>query len=404
MLNISNLCGCLTAAFFLSFPLVGNAQTADTIMSRKPKLPQKLVTNLQLQSNYSRPNFGAFSITPFVAPSYSPESNIMFTAGGLITFKSQIHNKKLNASSVPFSVGYSINGSAYASLRHYVYWPNDKVRSVGEFMWNHMPDDYFGVGHEAGMETEKGDSTAYTNRNWRFSQRVMIRISDVSFVGGVVEFSQTKISSANAHMAADKYVQRVGDKVFNAGLGVTFEYDTRDFPQNAYSGCYMGGTLTWYNELLGSDFSYFFLNADMRRYISLGRPRRTLAMQLKTCYAFGGTGVPWTEMPRLGGENGLRGYTMGRFRDKSSVVATLEYRHMFRRNRPNKKGSLDSRWGYVGWLSGGSVASQPLNFEETLLSVGTGLRFEITPRMNARVDVGLGKDEYGLYATFSECF
>ena len=66
-------------------------------------------------------DFGSVKIVPYIAPSYMPETEWLFSAGGLLTFKVQEWNRFLNLSSIPFSIGYSTNGSFTVSVQNVIY-------------------------------------------------------------------------------------------------------------------------------------------------------------------------------------------------------------------------------------------------------------------------------------------
>jgi hypothetical protein len=109
-------------------------------------------------------------------------------------------------------------------------------------------------------------------------------------------------------------------------------------------------------------------------------------------------------MPMLGGPFNMRGYTLGRFRDKNMFSLAAEYRHMFKRKKLNKKGNYNSRFGYAAWVGIGTVTPHLGYLKTWLPNAGLGLRFEIQPRMNVRIDYGFAKGEQGAYVTFSEAF
>jgi hypothetical protein len=77
---------------------------------------------------------------------------------------------------------------------------------------------------------------------------------------------------------------------------------------------------------------------------------------------------------------------------------------MFMRKTPAKDGSMMSRFGIVGWLASGSVASSFPSFSNWLPNAGVGLRFEVQKRMNARFDFGIGDDTSAFYISFNEAF
>ena len=76
-----------------------------------------------------------------------------------------------------------------------------------------------------------------------------------------------------------------------------------------------------------------------------------------------------------------------------------EYRHMFEKS----SGGL-SKHGMVAWMGRGSIATDPSGFENWLRNFGFGYRFEVQPRMNLRVDIGIGKETSGFYFNFNEAF
>ena len=81
------------------------------------------------------------------------------------------------------------------------------------------------------------------------------------------------------------------------------------------------------------------------------------------------------------------------------VYGIAEYRHMF-----YKKDGTMSKHGFVGWLGGGTIASDISNFETYLPNFGIGYRLEIQPRMNLRIDFGFGTETFGFYFNFNESF
>lgn len=381
--------------FVVFIPVVSLAQL-DSLSS-------KLLNNVDTL-RMAKVDFGAVKLVPYIAPSYMPETEWLFSAGGLLTFKSQEWNHLLNLSSIPFSIGYSTNGSLSVTIQNVIYWTNDKLRTTGEFQLRNMPDHYWGVGYENGINVPQSDSTtAYSRNYWRFFEKFLFRLNRGIFIGLVVDYNQTEASNLNERMLLDANVLKSGKAIFNSGLGITMEYDTRDFIQNAYDGVYLSGSLLMFDEFLGGNTNYKVFELDYRQYVTIKRKRRTLAWQYVNRFCIG-KNVPWTNMAMLGGLWNMRGYTLGRFRDQQMVSATIEYRHMFRRSVPNKKGSYDSPFGFVTWCGMGAVASQIGKLDHWLPNAGLGLRLEIQPRMNVRFDVGFAKGERGTYITISEAF
>ncbi len=365
-------------------------------------LGNKILNNLD-SLRFAEINKSTFKLMPYIAPSYTPETQFLLSGGGLITFKTY-KDKLLNLSSIPFSVGYSSNGSFSVRVVNVIYWKGDNIRSIGEFQLRDMPDNYWGVGYDKANTIPKTDTTtAYTRNYWRFYQRLMFRTKNKIFVGCVVDINRTRAMDLNNRMAKDEDVLADGTDIFNTGIGVEVSYDSRDFVQNAYSGVFISGIFTTYAKYLGGNTSFNIIDLDYRQYQSIKRKRRTLAWQVKGRFSFSGN-TPWTDKSMLGGLENMRGYTMGRFRDDNMIFSTLEYRHMFKRKKLNKKGNYNSRFGYVAWVGAGSVAPSVGQLSDWLPNAGVGLRAELQPRMNIRIDYGWAKGENGVYITFAEVF
>ncbi|MBS2212979.1 BamA/TamA family outer membrane protein [Carboxylicivirga mesophila] len=384
----------LTPILFLFTVLTSTAQVDS--------LGNKILNNLD-SLRFAEIERSSFKLMPYIAPSYTPETQFLLSGGGLITFKTH-KDKILNLSSIPFSVGYSSNGSFSVRAINVIYWKGDKLRSIGEFQLRDMPDNYWGVGYDKANSVPKTDTTtAYSRNYWRFYQRFLVRTHEKIFVGLVVDINRTRAMDLNQLMLQDEDVLHDGTDIFNTGVGLEVSYDTRDFVQNAYNGVFISGIFTTYAKFLGGNTNYNIIDLDYRQYRAIQRERRTLAWQVKGRFTFSGN-TPWTDKSMLGGLDNMRGYTMGRFRDDNMVFSTLEYRHMFKRKKLNKKGNYNSRFGYVAWVGAGSVAPSVNKLKDWLPNAGLGLRAELQPRMNIRVDYGWAKGENGVYITFAEVF
>ncbi len=100
-------------------------------------------------------------------------------------------------------------------------------------------------------------------------------------------------------------------------------------------------------------------------------------------------------MPLLGSDERMRGYYQGRYRDKNVVSSQLEYRRQ-----------LTWRHGVVAWVGAGTMGPSidSLNDGRWLPSAGVGYRFEFKPRVNIRLDYGIGKGSSGFYFQVGEAF
>jgi outer membrane protein assembly factor BamA len=145
---------------------------------------------------------------------------------------------------------------------------------------------------------------------------------------------------------------------------------------------------------LGSNFKFFELNGDYRKYIQI-RPKHVLAFHSSIRFMIGE--VPFLDLSRLGGEDVLRGYPSNRFIDKNLLVSQVEYRF-----------PLFWRLGMTAFAGAGDVFNnfQDLSLSRLKYSAGLGLRLLVNPkeRVNIRLDYARGREGGYFYFSVSEAF
>ena len=386
--------------FVFSFLLLSNLTFAQRETEEEDNLPFIHKKDSSIVGEVDLKNL---KLTPFVAPVFSPEVGAMLVGGGLISFKIDAKSKVLQRSSIPFSFGFSTNGSSNFNVKPSLFFKNDKNRVIGDISMKDMPDNYWGVGYEAARSPSKPDSTTSYRRNW---WQVNLKYSHQfakNFFGGILfDYNQTKATELNPKMQEDEHVREFGTFIRNWSAGLLLQYDSRDLTINAYEGMFVELSSNFYRSDGFEKPNYQIIVIDYRQYKKIVRPGRTLAWQVKT--RVGNNDVPWTEMSQLGTPFDLRGYLWGRYRDKDMLFGIMEYRHMFMRKTPRKDGNMMSRFGFVTWLATGSVANNFSEMTNWLPNAGIGLRFEVQKRMNARIDFGIGDDTSALYISFNEAF
>ena len=268
-----------------------------------------------------------------------------------------------------------------------------------------MPDNYWGVGYDAGNRTASPDETTRYHRRWFSAEgKVVHRINKSLFIGITYDFNSTKATEINDYMQSDDYVQKYGSSATNFGLGLTIDLDKRDNVQNPYKGYLFSVSFVKYNTIFKIADSNEFLKSDtgvpenILIWVIAEYGLFNLKLNMETVILHG-----WI-LPQLGTQFDLRGYQWGRFRDKITSFAITEYRHMFSGMRMPALKKYVNHLGFVVWSGIGNVTSRYDEMRDFLPNVGAGLRVEIQPRMNLRVDYGVAKDKRALYVTFSEAF
>ncbi|UTW64099.1 BamA/TamA family outer membrane protein [bacterium SCSIO 12741] len=386
--------GLWVLVFLFAGGITGHAQSDSTTWFQRTKANYEAKKERKLAA-------GQVMFTPVVAPAYTPELGLLVAAGGLITFKTNKNDSLIQRSSLPGSIGYTTTGALVINGILTSFWFKDKLRINGDFWYKDMPDHYWGVGFDNGLNVPKSDSTTAYNRTWWWiNPRFLYQVKTHYFVGLNVDYNYTQGTSPSAGVDQDSVYQHYNNRPMNGGLGVILRYDTRDVPVDARKGLLLDFRAVAYSQGLGGDNNFQTYRLDYRQFVTLKKPGHTLAWQFKTRLAFGE--VPYGEMSQLGTPFDLRGYQWGRYRNDHMVYLLTEYRHSF--YRPDQKKSLH---GAAVWVGAGSVFNNDefeQNRMEWLPNVGLGYRFEVQPRMNVRIDYGFGLKSSGFYFNFNQAF
>jgi outer membrane protein assembly factor BamA len=179
-----------------------------------------------------------------------------------------------------------------------------------------------------------------------------------------------------------------------SGAGVLFNLDTRDNIFYPTKGHFHQFSAAFFGSAFGSDFTFNRYIVDLRQYLSLNASA-VFAVQGFASFTTGEP--PFQAMSRFGGQNLMRGYYEGRYRDNHALVFQAEYRQR-----------LLGRIGLVGFLGLGEVATEleDLDLQDSSLSVGLGLRYlwSSIEGINVRIDVGFSGGSPGPYITINEAF
>ena len=381
---------------FISFALImlilfSGSLAAQELTKEEKKAKRKAKKQEKIES-------GKLMVTPLAGPAYTPELGFTIAGGIMTSFKTNKKDSLIQRSSAPIMLGVSSTGAYFVQTKWTTFWLQDKLRIYSDLNFKTMPDNYWGVGYDEARYTVKSDTTTKYVRTWvQFNPKILWQFRKNFFIGPIVHLNYTKGKDACAAVEADLYYAEYNDKPFNSGLGLVFQYDTRDVPVNAWKGAFVELSATFFGSYLGGQNNYQVYEMDLRKYFSIKRPGMTLAVQLKG--RAGLNDVPYGEMSQPGTPFDLRGYTWGRYRHESMVIALAEYRHMFL-----KKDGKVGPHGVVLWLGAGTLGDNITDFNHWLPSVGIGYRLQVQPRMNLRIDIGFGTESQGFYFNFNEAY
>lgn len=365
-----------------------------------PVLSQEAETDLfKNEKRNERYNAGIPIFSPAILPAYSPEMGFILTGGCLISFKTKRNNDYLRHSIFSILVNTDLKEGTEANVFLNSYWFDNRLLFNLDAGFIKRTDHFWGIGFERAEEIEQGDNTTryYIKKN-KISPSIIIKTVDYLYAGIKADFNTTNASELSDLMLEDVDILRDTSDLKTSGIGIHIYYDSRNVRTNTTKGFLVSFEGMMYNKFLAGKYKYQLLGIDYRHFLPLFRKGSTIAWQFNSTLGFGD--MPWNELQKIGSPYELRGFFYGQYRDKSSAVLQLEYRHTF--SGRNKDGL--SRHGFVFWIGSGTVFPKIAKINNALFNTGIGYRFEIQPNNNLRIDLGFGTKNTGVYVNYSESF
>jgi len=348
------------------------------------QLPWSTVQAQGLDSNRLSSGKPIFAVLPIIY--YTPETRFAYGLSGISFFKTDSLSR---VSSVQVLGAYTQNKQILSWLPFQLFLKEDNYWVQGELAFYRYPYFFSGVGNEV----PNGYEEDYTAQFPRFRLTGMKKVAPNLYAGAQYWFQNTNIREREAGGLLEQGAPG-GDGGTTSGIGWAVNYDKRDIQFFPSKGAFVQLRSLFNQQELGSDFTYNNYIVDARKYLSI--QSHVLALQGYADIIFGGP--PFNQMAQLGGENRMRGYRLGTYRDRKMLVSQLEYRSPY-----------IWRISFVGFGGYGGVADNFEGFSTRTMrfSYGAGMRFlfDSNQRLNMRFDYGFGDDgNRGFYFTFGEAF
>lgn len=359
---------------------------ADTVtVKEKPKgLINKIIAYFN-ESNKVRRN-KKFDFSIIGGPHYSSDTKF-----GIGVVGSGLYRPSASDSVSPLS-NVSVYADATTSMffklgvRGTHIFPNDKARLNYDINVAQIATKFWGIGYEMARNDDNESKYKYFTSQTEVSY--VWRLAPNFYIGPMAT-----VDYINARdMAKLELWEGERDKTFNIGVGLTMQYDNRDFLTNASRGMYARLDQRFNPRFLANKYAFSLTELYLAYYHPVWKSA-TIALQLHSRFTYGNT--PWGLLSTLGGSDNMRGYFEGRYRDKSEIDVCIELRqHVWRRN------------GIVVWVGAGSIFPKfsAMRWRQVLPNYGIGYRWEFKSRVNVRLDLGFGRKQTGFIFSINEAF
>ena len=285
----------------------------------------------------------------------------------------------------------------YTQNHQYGFWADHTIYSdrnewffYGKSRFQYFPMNYYGIGLDTSPEVKAViDSSMISVR-----ERILKRAKGSLYWGVELDFRSMRNLVYRPQSKGVNHELPFGiEGGSQLGLGLGLIYDNCHNAMNVRDGILAEAGFLSYASAL-SDYPMTTALFDSRFFFPT-TTTQVLALQLQGEFAFGQ--VPFTQLPVLGGAHLMRGYYIGRYRDKRALAGQIEYRFL-----PFVQGS---RWGGAVFASLGTV-SPDWTVRRLLWTVGAGPRFLLFPQKDiyTRFDVAFTEEGNGMYFYIGEAF
>ena len=362
----------LLLIFILIFPaLLLNAQDSTVVILRKDITPKSSFFKRAISSisTINKDVNKRLDIDYLTFPHYSQDTKFGIMAAAIGVYS--IDKKETLAKPSTISIIGDITTTGYylMGIRGSNFLYNNRVLLDYSLNFSSFPSKFWGLGFS--NASNSSNKSNYLREQAVIKSSVIYKLNSKNSAGFTAGYNYVDASKfANNLLIEDL---QLTSRSFNYGL--FYIYDKRDYAINATNGFYFKAQQLNY---INCNAKPFFKSTLQFNYYSPIWNGATLALDLFSELGYGTT--PWQMMYNLGGTDRMRGYYLGRYRDNSAAIFTIECRQkIYNRHSAVVWGGVGNVWGI-----------EHFSLSHTLPNYGIGYRFELNNRVRFRVDYGFG--------------
>ena len=362
--------------------------TAHGVVAQSDNLVRRYLNNVMSESG--DPSAPKLINYPTIA--YAPETSWELGVSSLYVYSA---NRDLSnrLSEIKAFTFYTLENQYGFWLDHALYTDENKWFFYGRARYQSFPLFYYGIGRETPSEHIALIDGEYT----LFRERLLRETFPSLYFG--LELDYQGLNRVNyIDTEPDFELPEVGAMGSNSlGIGLGLLYNNIHNAMNPRQGLYSEWAFMNYNAAAGSDFNMTTYIIDNRIYRPV-KENTVFATQLYGQFTSGNP--PFNMLSLMGGESLMRGYYLGRYRDKNLVAGQVEYRIL--------PFAFSKRWGASVFLAVGQVYGDDYGFNWDLFlpTGGAGIRYLIFPEKDiyTRIDVSFTEEGRGVYFFIGEAF
>lgn len=325
-------------------------------------------------------------------PTYNPSLGVGIAIMPITVYNIKGQSAETRPSSTQGLAYASITKSYALGLKQTVFLNSNKFWLEGIFNYSSYRLEYHGIGQFGHLPDPEWVRTLALV----FDVSGQMRVLTDFYVGLSFNIKSVEIKGetdkGNAWLEHDGFST---EREFIVMPGMKFSYDGRDHQFTPHSGILSTFFFNHANKRYGSTLDYSLFGFVFSNYHTVKDDKGVFAWQ----YYFRGSAgdVPLYDYSSPGKSKVLRGYISGKHLDKSIMTIQAEYRL-----------PLHNRWGAAVFTGVGKVFPEikGISTSDLLPSVGGGIRYLLlkSQKVNARLDIAFGRNDFNIYFGLSEAF
>jgi hypothetical protein len=362
--------------------------TVQGVVAQSDNLVTRYLNNVLSESG--DPSAPKLINYPTVA--YAPETSWELGVSSLYVYSA---NRDLSnrLSEIKAFTFYTLENQYGFWLDHALYTDENKWFFYGRARYQSFPLFYYGIGRETPSEHIALIDGEYTLFRERFLRETLPSLyfgleldyqglNRVNYIDTETDFELPEVGAMGSN---------------NLGIGLGLLYNNIHNAMNPREGLYSEWAFMNYNTAAGSDYNMTTYVIDNRIYQPV-KENTVFAAQVYGQFTSGN--APFNMLALMGGESLMRGYYLGRYRDKNLVAGQIEYRIL--------PFEFSKRWGASVFLAAGQVYGDDHSFDwgQFLPTGGAGIRYLIFTEKDiyTRIDLSYTREGSGVYFYIGEAF
>ena len=253
-----------------------------------------------------------------VAPCYTREGSLGIGGAATALYRLDRKDSIMQPSDISLSGSASIKGIYAITAKGNNHFKGNKSRLSYRLQFLHKTLDFWGISYNA---CAVNPISEYTKRQIKWESDYVYKLTKDFHVGVAFNVNYTDLSK----ITDLAYLSGQEKSYFFTGIGVSLQYDTRDFILNPKRGIYFMA-----REILYPDFMSTYNRTIFNTTMVFDTYQEVWQGGVLTTDLYGqfyNGQTPWVLREELGsGSSRMRGYYAGRYMDCNQIVAQLELR------------------------------------------------------------------------------